>query len=232
MLTKAARIIFGALMLVLAACAPAAMPTLEPKEPPTVTNAASQNNAVVTRSVPPTVTPAPPGTVVVEPTNRPLPTRAPTHDTNVFVPPPQTYNLRDVAITLERTLCFGTCPAYQVTIRGDGTVSYNGERFVRVSGTQTKKIAQTEVVELLREFYKMDFFALRDAYENGRDIVVSPDGQVEEQMMIVTDLPSLYITLHLGDFTKRVHVYFGAPDALDALGRKIDKVAGTDDWVK
>ncbi|MBC2663655.1 energy transducer TonB [Novosphingobium flavum] len=30
----------------------------------------------------------------------------------------------DVEITLERTACFGTCPDYQVTIRGDGKVRF------------------------------------------------------------------------------------------------------------
>ena len=43
-------------------------------------------------------------------------------------------------ITLQRTACFGACPVYTVSIYADGTVAYNGERFVEVEGTQTGSI--------------------------------------------------------------------------------------------
>ncbi|MEO8396969.1 MAG: DUF6438 domain-containing protein, partial [Chloroflexota bacterium] len=33
----------------------------------------------------------------------------------------------NVAITLERTACHGTCPIYTVSIFEDGTVNYEGE---------------------------------------------------------------------------------------------------------
>src|SRR5919202_5807692 len=38
-------------------------------------------------------------------------------------------------VTLERTACFGTCPAYKVTIRSDGTIIYEGREFVQMKGT-------------------------------------------------------------------------------------------------
>lgn len=38
-------------------------------------------------------------------------------------------------ITLERTSCFGTCPDYKVTLRRDGTIIYEGRRFVQMMGT-------------------------------------------------------------------------------------------------
>src|SRR5712691_7505714 len=37
-----------------------------------------------------------------------------------------------VVITLERTMCYGTCPAYTLRITGDGSVEYEGMRYVRV----------------------------------------------------------------------------------------------------
>jgi hypothetical protein len=46
----------------------------------------------------------------------------------------------DAVITLERTVCYGTCPSYKVTLTGDGTVVYEGQNFVRVQGRQEKKI--------------------------------------------------------------------------------------------
>lgn len=38
-------------------------------------------------------------------------------------------------VTLERTACFGTCPIYKVTVRRDGTISYEGKRFVQLEGS-------------------------------------------------------------------------------------------------
>lgn len=185
------------------------MPTVERLEPTGVPAAAPLSN-----------TPAPKSTDV------------PTSNANGSTLPPKTYKLKDVAITLERTVCFGSCPAYEVTIQGDGTVNYNGMQFVKVTGTQTKKISPEAVVALLREFYKMDFFILRNEYTAQRDIDVAADGTVQEIEMHVTDLPSMDITLHLGDYTKRVHAYSGAPEWLYALGQKIDATAGTAEWIR
>lgn len=36
-------------------------------------------------------------------------------------------DLKTLTIQLERTGCYGTCPAYSVTIHGDGRVEYNGK---------------------------------------------------------------------------------------------------------
>ncbi|MFN8449836.1 MAG: DUF6438 domain-containing protein [Anaerolineae bacterium] len=50
----------------------------------------------------------------------------------------------EVALTLERTACFGACPVYTVTIYTDtdGTVVYNGEHFVDVEGEQTRRLTR------------------------------------------------------------------------------------------
>ena len=42
---------------------------------------------------------------------------------------------RITEVTLERTSCFGTCPDYKVTLRRDGTIIYEGRRFVQMMGT-------------------------------------------------------------------------------------------------
>ena len=46
-----------------------------------------------------------------------------------------------VVITLERTVCYGTCPAYTLRITGDGSVEYEGMRYVRVIGKATARIS-------------------------------------------------------------------------------------------
>lgn len=146
--------------------------------------------------------------------------------------PPRSYNLNDVTITLERTVCFGTCPAYSVSVQGDGTVNYNGAKFVAVLGTKQKQISRDAVVALLHEFYTIDFFILRPEYQNKPDITVNADGTVQETQVMVTDLPSTIVTLTIGDYSKRVLAYYGAPDSIYTLATHIDETTGTAAWVK
>ncbi|MCK9401477.1 MAG: DUF6438 domain-containing protein [Bacteroidales bacterium] len=37
-------------------------------------------------------------------------------------------------ITLKRTMCYGTCPVYDMEISANGEVNYNGEAFVEKMG--------------------------------------------------------------------------------------------------
>jgi len=52
---------------------------------------------------------------------------------------------QDAIITLHRTMCFGTCPVYRITIYGTGEVVYQGYYFVRVKGPRTAYISQGQV---------------------------------------------------------------------------------------
>jgi hypothetical protein len=117
-------------------------------------------------------------------------------------------NTDDVVITMERTVCFGTCPAYKVTVYGNGTVMYEGFRFVAVEGRQ-------KVKELVSQFYKHGFFSLKDRYE--------------EQM---TDLSSTTTSIAIGASEKSVYRYGLHPENLVELENKIDEIAGTAKWVK
>src|SRR5712671_6451670 len=95
----------------------------------------------------------------------------------------------DVVITLERTTCLGTCPAYKLTIRGDGSVVYEGHKFVRGEGIRQRQVDKTAIATLLQAFAEADYFGL----ENGYAEIKNPDGTVS----IVTDLPTTYTSLTL-----------------------------------
>lgn len=123
-----------------------------------------------------------------------------------------------VEISLQRTACFGFCPAYTVRITGDGEVIYNGERFVNVVGEQRARIAGDDVTRLLERFDAIGFDNLRDEYR----------GQM-------TDLPTTTIRLTRNGRTKMVLDYggmsAGMPRAVRDLQVEIDRVAGTGRWV-
>ncbi|MEM2140931.1 DUF6438 domain-containing protein [Nitrososphaera sp.] len=121
----------------------------------------------------------------------------------------------DVTITLERTVCFGFCPDYIVTVHGNGTVVYEGRAFVAVEGTQTAQIPEQDVQELVSEFYRAGFFSLADRYEQA-----------------VTDLPSQTTSITIDGMTKSVYRYGSEPQRLAMLEDRIDEIAGTEKWVK
>ena len=129
-------------------------------------------------------------------------------------------------ITLERTTCFGTCPAYKLTIFDDGKVLYEGKDFVKTRGKAETKITKDAVQQLVREFEKLDYMKLDDEYSDGKNC---PEGW--------TDYPSAITSLNQDGKTKRVVHYHGCRglpilDQLTALEAKIDELVNTKRWIK
>ncbi len=119
-----------------------------------------------------------------------------------------------VEITLERTACFGMCPDYKVSIKGDGTVTYEGHQFVRVSGTHTWKIDPAAVKALADEMQQAGYFDLQDEY-----------------VARVTDNPTTWTSLTIGGRTKRIKDYVAGPPKLKEIEARIDQVSGVKGYV-
>ena len=117
-------------------------------------------------------------------------------------------------ITLTRTPCFGTCPDYTVSIAADGTVTYSGNTNVKVTGDQTWKIDPAAVRGLVREMQDAGYFELQDEYTS-----------------MMTDHPTVYTSLTVGDRTKKVKDYIAGPPRLKEIEARIDEVAGTKKYV-
>jgi membrane dipeptidase len=137
----------------------------------------------------------------------------------VFAMPPSTMASTPaqgpIAITLERTACFGFCPVYSVRLTEDGTVTYEGKQHVKVLGTQTWKIDAATVRALAKEMQDAGFFELQDEYRS-----------------MVTDHPTVFTSLTAGGRTKKVMDYVAGPQKLKDLEARIDQVAGTQKFVK
>ncbi len=124
---------------------------------------------------------------------------------------------RQVIMTLERTACFGFCPIYKLTIYGDGKVVYEGDRFVKVKGKQTKTISQKAVRQLISEFNRVNYFKLADQYTGEH-----------------TDAPSVITSFTQGRRSKTVNHYVGSrnvPQKLIDLENKIDAIVSTKQWI-
>jgi Domain of unknown function (DUF6438) len=127
-------------------------------------------------------------------------------------------------VTLERTPCFGTCPVYQLSIFGDGTVRFAGKLHVATQGMATAKISPAAVDSLVVELESAGYFEFADAY-----VLDAPAcGQY------ATDSPTVTTSLTVKGRTKQVRHDYGcsaAPPELRRLEQRIDEVAGTSRWI-
>jgi hypothetical protein len=125
----------------------------------------------------------------------------------------------DMVITLERTMCFGTCPVYKLTIYGNGEIVYEGKKHVKEQGNRTARISEDKVRGLISEFERLGYFELKDSYiARG-----------------ITDMPSAITSITIGSRTKAVRHYYGdksAPRDLMELEKRIDTISGSSQWVK
>jgi hypothetical protein len=125
--------------------------------------------------------------------------------------------------TIERTPCFGTCPVYQVSIFGDGTVRFVGKQDVKQQGTATASVSREAVDSLVTELRSGGYFELADEY-----VMDAPACGP-----YATDSPTVTTSLRADGRTKRIrHDYgcSGAPAELRRLEQRIDEVAGTSRW--
>src|SRR4030095_2830429 len=131
-------------------------------------------------------------------------------------------SLSSAAISLERTACYGNCPSYVVTLRGDGTVEYVGRNYVKVEGPQHSTIKTDFLKSLMDEIARAGFTTITDTYS-----------QEKCRCVLCTDMPSAITRLTTDGVTHTVNHYYGcrcAPRSLFDLERAIDKAANVEQW--
>ena len=131
-------------------------------------------------------------------------------------------DLKTVTVRFERTRCYGTCPAYALTIHGDGRIEYVGTKYVQVADTREGQIPSDVVRALLSEFAKAKFLAVPEDYSREKC-----------NCRRCTDMPSAITELTVGPVSHRVNHYYGcacAPKALFDLESAIDKVVKAEQW--
>ena len=77
-------------------------------------------------------------------------------------------DLTTLTIQLERSACYGTCPAYSVTVHGDGRIEYNGKGHVKETGTREGRVQLGQIRALASEFAKMKFWGIAEDYSQGK----------------------------------------------------------------
>lgn len=144
--------------------------------------------------------------------------------------------LENFEITLERSACYGSCPDYRVSVRGDGRVqysarenpfaesaaevhlAYNGTN-VLLSGPYETRVDPKAVATLISMFRDAHFMGLKPGY-----------------VASVTDNPTYALTLRAGKTVKRVADYVGRsagmPQSVKDLEDAVDRLAGSERWTR
>jgi hypothetical protein len=137
--------------------------------------------------------------------------------------------LSESSVTLERTTCFGNCPAYRVSVTADGKVSFTGHARVQTMQA-TGQATPAQLAAIHDALVRADFDAMRASYvsrEDGCD-------------MIMSDQPGIRITVNkvgvnkvgVNDArdTRSVDFYLGCTGALaEAVRPRIEQLANSID---
>ena len=119
------------------------------------------------------------------------------------IPNSQNNKLPNPIILLERTICYGTCPAYKIEIYENGDGFYHGKRFVNNTGKFEFSINKIDISHIIKKAEEINFFDMQDKYTEA-----------------ISDLPKTYIKIK----NKLIEDYYGAPKELKELEELIDKV--------
>lgn len=152
--------------------------------------------------------------------------------TQASPPPPAPASIpSDTIITLERTVCYGQCPSYKITIFADGTVIYEGRKFVKTMGEVRSKLNQEELRQLVSEAERISYFSLKDRYETFEDGCGS----------YATDGPFYNTSIQMNGKRKAIRHYSGCnekdmktpyPPGLAEFEQDIDETVNSRQWVK
>src|SRR5262245_57957328 len=117
-------------------------------------------------------------------------------------------------VGIERTICFGTCPAYTFILKNDGTFRYKGEEYVERKGEFTGTIPLWQFHQLAQFIRDSGYIELADAYSR-----------------TVTDHPTVFTTVVMNGKRKVISNYANSgPATLWAIEQLIDDLMAKADW--
>ena len=134
------------------------------------------------------------------------------------IPAPALTQTSDITITLRRSGCLGSCPAYILTVTTK-SLSFEGQYYVVALGNHTAAIDPDAVRALTKKFIAADFYSMDNNYVAG-----------------VTDCPTYQLTLSIDGHSKQLTDYVGEwvgmPQVITELEEDVDTLANSDRWIK
>ena len=122
-------------------------------------------------------------------------------------------------IRLERTKCFGPCPSYSVEVQGNGVVVFEGRANVFAKGHHRGTISKQMLRELFKTFQRANYFSLKSNYT----------AQITDSRQCITSIGFDSAYKSVVDY---VGSLVGMPEAVTNVEDSIDRIAGTEKWIK
>jgi hypothetical protein len=132
----------------------------------------------------------------------------------------------DVVITMDKGACYGKCPVFKLTLKGDGSVSFDGGEYT--SGKHEGKVDPAAVEVLINDANAVNFLGLDDVYSQD----TCPNS--------ATDSSTVVSTIRAGGRSKTISHYRGCtskpngtegfPPGLTEFEEKIINTSGIRKW--
>ena len=129
------------------------------------------------------------------------------------------------SLTLERSHCFGTCPAYRLRVARSGSVLFVSRNADDSGRTATDSVSAQTYIQLLNRAQEGQLLDLPDRIE----------GDPRFCAVRATDFPTATVTIFMPGLIKRVEDDHGCawtPAALRDFERAVDQVLGSERWVR
>jgi len=137
------------------------------------------------------------------------------------------------SIVLERTLCYGSCPAYRVSISRVGEVRFESRRPGDSGRTASDRIAAERVRSLTAQAVALGFFQLPDSIRSDKRLC--PDMATDHPTVItIVALAGVVhrVVDYRGCFARSDHSVVDSVAKLRAYEAAIDSAAGSARWVR
>lgn len=130
---------------------------------------------------------------------------------NLYAQKPSDY------ISIQKTPCFGRCPVYTFTLKGNGEAILKVDtNFTMPKGVYTYQLEKEKVKEIFDAFKLGKIYTFKNEY-TGK----------------MTDFPVTYLTYKKGRKTKKIKDHYGAPKELKNLeGILVNTINEVTDWKK
>lgn len=144
----------------------------------------------------------------------------------------------DVYIKLEFVDCYrgDSCPRYEVTVLGNGTVIYEGISGVSKTGVFQKTINKQKVADLLTKLLKLRFFTRRDGAADCPTRVELIGGNYTEDgekvCIISSHGPFTDIKVRFGSKKRQVNLEHYFSDDYLEIKQAIIKTAGAESFIE
>ncbi|MFK7970556.1 MAG: DUF6438 domain-containing protein [Bacteroidia bacterium] len=111
-------------------------------------------------------------------------------------------------LSLERTMCFGRCPAYTLQVDDEGAIEYKAVRFAPEPKHVRSRLNTSQLRKLVYTLKQANMFQYEDSYDNPN----------------VSDLPAVKLACTLEKGTKDIYLRMNTPAKLDSLVMNIEEL--------